>query len=187
MRRSGSASPTSWPKRTTRRPSPPDWRAIRATRACFTTPWPPWLAEKKQGRYANTPLAEYYLRRDSETYLGGLIGNLMGMEHRNLPSLTELIRSGPPPVAGKPPGRRGAVETFRQDLARYQKAGMADLAADLVASLPESPKLRCLLDLGAGRASSGWASWRGIPTCSARCAICLRSSRWPGRRSRRPA
>ncbi|MFZ5813291.1 MAG: methyltransferase family protein [Thermodesulfobacteriota bacterium] len=109
------------------------------------------LAEKKQGHYANTPLAECYLRRDSETYLGGLIGNLMRMEHRNLPRLTELITSGPPPVARE--NRLDDEERWKRsarDLARYQKAGMADLAADLVASLPESPKLRCLLDLGGG-------------------------------------
>lgn len=109
------------------------------------------LAEKNQGRYVNSPLGDCYLRRNSETYLGGLIGNLKGMQHRNLPRLTELIKSGPPPVAqenrldGEAQWKRSAM-----DLACYQKAGMADLAADLVASLPESPKFRRMLDLGGG-------------------------------------
>ena len=109
------------------------------------------LAEKKQGRYANTPLATCYLRRDSETYLGGLVCNLKGMQLRNLPRLTELVKSGPPPVT-RENRLDGEVQWKRsaRDLACYQKAGMADFAADLVASLPESPRLRHLLDLGGG-------------------------------------
>ncbi len=91
------------------------------------------LAEKKQGRYANTPLADRYLRRGSPTYLGGLAGNLKGMEHRNLPRLTELLKSGPPPVAreNRLDGEAQWTRSAR-DLACYQKAGMADFAADLV-------------------------------------------------------
>lgn len=109
------------------------------------------LAEKKHGRYSNSPLAERYLRRDSETYLGELVVNLKGMQHRNLARLVDLVRSGP---------RRAAPEIRLDDpehwarsarhLASYQKAGMADLAADIVAGLPESPQMRRMLDLGGG-------------------------------------
>lgn len=109
------------------------------------------LAEKKQGRYTNTPIASRYLRRESPTYMGGLVENLKRIQHRNLPRLTELLESGPPPVAredrldGDAQWKRSA-----RDLACYQRAGMADLAADIVASLPESPKLRRMLDFGGG-------------------------------------
>jgi trans-aconitate methyltransferase len=115
------------------------------------------LAEKKQGRYTNTPLADWYLRRDRETYLGGLVGNLKRLEHSNLSRLTELLKSGPPPV---PPEKRLDEAHWKRsarDLACYQKAGLADLAADIVDALPESPKLRRLLDLGGGPGVVGLA------------------------------
>ena len=109
------------------------------------------LATKSDGHYANSPLAAKYLRRDSETYLGGLIRHLQGMQHRNLPKLKELLISGPPPVREEHRlddplhWKRSA-----KDLACYQKAGIARLAAELVASLPEWPALRHMLDLGGG-------------------------------------
>lgn len=108
------------------------------------------LAQKEQGRYANTPLAAWYLRRDSATYLGGLVGNLKRLEHSNLPRLTELLKSGPPPVTGENRLDEAHWKRSARNLACYQKAGLADLAADIVDTLPESPKLRRLLDLGGG-------------------------------------
>ena len=108
------------------------------------------LAEKKQGRYANTPLATWYLRRGSETYLGGLVGNLKRLEHSNLPHLTELLKSGPPPVTRENRLDEAHWKRSARNLACYQKAGLADLAADIVDTLPERPKLRRLLDLGGG-------------------------------------
>lgn len=109
------------------------------------------LAEKKQGRYANTALAAWYLRRGSPTYLGDLVDNLKKIQLRNLPRLVELITSGPPSLAREDRLDDEAHWTrSARALACYQKAGLADLAADIVEALPESPKLRRLLDLGGG-------------------------------------
>lgn len=109
------------------------------------------FAEKKDGVYSNTPFAESYLRKDSASYLGGMVANLSHMQHRNLSRIPELIRQGPPEVEKK--DRLNEEDMWKQSvrhLASYHKAGMADLVADLVADLPEFPKMKRMLDMGCG-------------------------------------
>jgi len=109
------------------------------------------FAEKKNGRYRNTQFAETYLRKGGPTYLGGLVENLSRMQHRNLDRIPELIRQGPPEVEAR--DKLDGQEKWKQSvrhLACYQKAGMAERVADLVAALPEFPAMRRMLDLGCG-------------------------------------
>ncbi|BCS87625.1 methyltransferase [Pseudodesulfovibrio sediminis] len=109
------------------------------------------FAEKQDTQYANTAFAESYLRRNSPTYLGGLVRNLSHMQHHNLDRIPELIRQGPPQVEqqDKLYGEEKWKNSVRH-LASYQKADMAQRVADLVASVPEFPTMQRMLDLGCG-------------------------------------
>ncbi len=116
------------------------------------------LAGKRQGCYANTPFAERYLRRGSSTYLGSMIVSLARMQHRHLAHLPQLVRQGPPPLQQEE--RLDDEMRWRQaalGLANYQRAGLAGLAVDVVAALPEAPRLRRMLDLGGGPGLVGMA------------------------------
>ena len=109
------------------------------------------LASKRDGAYANTALAERFLRRARPTYLGEMVLNLKQLQHRNLATIKELVLQGPPArdrVRGL--DSEDLWRNSARHLACYQKAGMARMAADLVESLPEFPQLRRMLDLGSG-------------------------------------
>lgn len=109
------------------------------------------FAAKQNGQYGNTPFAESYLRKESPSYLGGLVQNLSRMQHRNLERIPELICQGPPEVNKR--DQLHEEEMWKHSvrhLASYQKAGMADRVAALVASLPEFPSMKRMLDLGCG-------------------------------------
>lgn len=115
------------------------------------------LAEKREGRFANTSLAERHLRRTSGTYFGGLVENLKTLQLRNLDRLAALVRQGPPAEL-KREKRLDEEAHWRaaaHGLACYQRSGLARLAADLVAALPEAQRLRRLLDLGGGPGIAG--------------------------------
>ncbi len=109
------------------------------------------FAKKQAGQYVNTPFAESYLRKNSPTYFGGLVENLSRMQHHNLDRIPELIRQGPAKVEkqDKLDGEEKWKNSVRH-LASYQKAGMAEWVADQVASAPEFPSMRRMLDLGCG-------------------------------------
>lgn len=109
------------------------------------------FAVKEDGTYSNTDFAEAYMRKESPTYLGGLVENLTRMQHRNLNRIPELIRTGPPKVESQ--DRLEKEEKWKESvhhLASYHKAGMANDVADLVSSLPEFPSMQNMLDLGCG-------------------------------------
>lgn len=109
------------------------------------------LVEKKDGRYANTRLAQEYLRTTSDTYLGELLTDLGKMQSCELPQLMALLRDGPPEKADE--SRQFDEAHWRRsarNLARYQRAGLARMAAEIAASLPEFPAMRRVLDLGGG-------------------------------------
>lgn len=116
------------------------------------------LAEKKDGFYYNTPLADRYLRRDRETWLGEMLHNLRNIQHRNLDNLVELIRSGPSELKGeKRLDSEEQWKNFASHLINYQKADLAHLAADIAESLPEFPHAKKMLDLGGGPGLAGMA------------------------------
>lgn len=109
------------------------------------------FATKNDGVYSNTSFAENHLRKDSPSYLGGLVETLSRRQHRNLGCIAELVRNGPPEVNRK---ERLHEESLWQQsvrhLASYQKAGMARRVADLISSLPEFPAMKRMLDIGCG-------------------------------------
>ena len=109
------------------------------------------FVRKRDGVYSNTAFAESFLRKDSPSYLGGLVENLSRMQYRNLDRIAELVRQGPPEVADR--DKLNSEAMWKQSvrhLAGYHKAGMAERVAGLAASLPEFPSMRRMLDLGCG-------------------------------------
>ncbi len=109
------------------------------------------FAEKKGGTYTNTPFSKSYLRKDSPTYLGGMVKNISQMQHRNLLHIQELILQGPPKVENKNKlDREEKWKDSARHLANYQKADIAERTAAFIASLPEYPDMQRMLDLGCG-------------------------------------
>ncbi len=116
------------------------------------------LAEKHGNAYANSPLAERHLRDGSETNLLDVIQRMAAMQHKNLVRLADLVRNGPPPL--KQEDKLENPELWRKaarGLANYQRSGLAQYAASLVAALPESASLKHMLDLGGGPGVVGMA------------------------------
>lgn len=109
------------------------------------------LIDKKNGCYFNNPFGEAYLCRESPTYMGELVSNLSAMQHRNLNSILDLVVNGPPEVKAvdKLPNEQKWKRAVGH-LISYQKAGVADIAVNLIESLPEFKCAATLLDLGGG-------------------------------------
>jgi len=129
------------------------------------------LAEKHDGHYANTPLADLYLRRDRQTWLGDMLLSLIPMQQANLGRLGELTLHGPPEVKGEK--RLDSPEHWQRAaryLANYQRAGLGRLAADLAEALPEFPGFRLMLDLGGGPGLVGAAILERHPPLH--CVLC---------------
>jgi SAM-dependent methyltransferase len=129
------------------------------------------LAEKHSGRYSNTPLADRYLRRDRQTWLGDMLLSLIPMQQSNLGRLSELVLQGP--SEGKGEQRLDSPEHWERAaryLANYQRAGLGRLAADLAEALPEFPGFRRMLDLGGGPGLVGAAILERHP--SLHCVLC---------------
>jgi SAM-dependent methyltransferase len=122
------------------------------------------LLEKREGRYANAALADAFLRKDRPAYLGAMVQSLKAMQHRNLASLRELLFAPRPAVAGAP-GLRSEEHWRRsaRGLAGYQKAGIAEAMAALVAALPGAPGFRRMLDLGCGPAVTSLRMLERLP------------------------
>ncbi len=109
------------------------------------------LLYKQNGAYANTPLAETYLRKNSPAYLGGMIAMLRAMQHRNLTQIKPLLY-GEQPQVREQNALRGE-DHWRHSLRgliQYQKAGAAEALAGVAASLPGAAGFRRMLDLGCG-------------------------------------
>jgi len=109
------------------------------------------LTSKKNGVYANSALAEMYLRKETNTYLGHLMRRLQAMQHRNLSKMKELLYSGPQPV--KEDDRIDGKDLWKKssrDMIAYQQGEVSRRLADMAVSLPEFRHFRHILDLGCG-------------------------------------
>lgn len=109
------------------------------------------FAQKRDGRYANTLMGETFLLPASPSYMGELFANLKRMQHRNLDRIPELVRQGPPPVSKE--DRIDTEDRWRRSarhLSGYQKGGVAEYVASVIARLPEFPDFSRMLDLGGG-------------------------------------
>ena len=120
------------------------------------------LLHKQNGKYANTPLADTFLVKGEPTYLGdSLLADAEWMQPA-LESMTALVKHGPT-VSGRP---RQSVPPAKEAevYANCQRAGVAQRAAAMVSQLPEFPRMKRMLDLGAGAGLIGIAIVAAHPT-----------------------
>ena len=131
------------------------------------------LAVKKKGIYANSPLAEKYLRTESVACLGPLLRRLKAMQHRNIGRMRELLYSGPRSVKdGDRLDGKELWKTSGRDMIAYQKSEVSRVLADMAASLPEFPCFRRMLDLGCGPGIIGLSIMaRAEALCGAFCDL----------------
>nr|WP_321396371.1 methyltransferase [uncultured Desulfobacter sp.] len=121
--------------------------------------------EKQNGLYRATHFALRYLHSKSPLYMKKFISRMKGMQHKNLDRITDIIKNGPPDVEkSEVLACEAKWEKAVSHLAAYQRAGMAQRAADLVQALPEFKDARKLLDLGGGPGLMGAEMVRRHPT-----------------------
>ncbi|PIE62555.1 MAG: hypothetical protein CSA26_13170, partial [Desulfobacterales bacterium] len=56
------------------------------------------MAEKRNGLYFNTDFGKVFFHKESPVYMGDLLKNMKGMQHKNLPQIVEIIQQGPPEI-----------------------------------------------------------------------------------------
>lgn len=105
---------------------------------------------KQNGRFVNTEKSAAYLVTSSPCYLGAFFLHIRQWYARLGPELEQLIKNGPPArqEMEMSDGRIWA-ESARLSAA-YQYSGPAQALAKIVASQPEFPKMKTMLDLGGG-------------------------------------
>ncbi len=110
------------------------------------------LLEKEEGLYKNTPLANKYLLRDSEWFIGDhlmVYHNGAGFEDTDL---VKLVKDGP---NGQAEGKEG-LEAYAifgdwaELMKTQQRGGRAKELSNLVSALPEFGGFKKMLDLGGG-------------------------------------
>lgn len=107
--------------------------------------------EKQDGIYRDTHFALRYLHSKSPLYMKTFISRMKGMQHKNLDRIADIVKNGPPNIKkNEVLASEAKWEKAVAHLAAYQRAGMAQRAADLVQALPEFKAARKLLDLGGG-------------------------------------
>jgi len=115
------------------------------------------LIDKKNGLYQNTPVAQALLVEGSSTYLGSFIGIQERWLHPAIDDLPKLVKEGPPPQEiGVAPKKRWNAQ-MAMAVANYQRAGIGQQIAKMVASFPEFSSFRKMLDLGGGAGLIGIA------------------------------
>ncbi|MDD4843256.1 MAG: class I SAM-dependent methyltransferase [Anaerotignum sp.] len=110
------------------------------------------LLEKEEGLYKNTALANKYLLRDSEWFIGDhlkVYHNGAGFEETDL---VKLVKDGP---NGQAEGKEG-LEAYAifgdwaELMKTQQRGGRAKELSNLVSALPEFSSFKKMLDLGGG-------------------------------------
>jgi ubiquinone/menaquinone biosynthesis C-methylase UbiE len=120
---------------------------------------------KSCGKYLNSDFANVYFKSDSPLYMGPFIARMTAMQHKNLDKIAQMITTGPPELEEQETLETEARwEKAAADLAVYQQAGTAQLAANLARSMPEFEQARKLLDLGGGPGLIGAAIVKQHPT-----------------------
>ena len=113
-------------------------------------------ASKQEGRFRSTPLSDTYLVRGKDTFLGDF---LLFVDSWNQPlmdgGLMEIVKNGPPPPRAV--ADEAVWETGARAGLNFNRCGRAQRIAKHVASLPEFPSFRRILDMGAGSGVIGIA------------------------------
>jgi predicted nicotinamide N-methyase len=107
------------------------------------------LVQKKDGLYQNTPVAQNFLVKDTETYLGWEFASISEM-WQTIDDLPGLIKNGPPSSSAMDFVSEEFWEQLTIGMANSERAGSAQLLARIVSKLPEFPYFRKMLDLGGG-------------------------------------
>ena len=117
---------------------------------------------KRDGRYWNTPLSEAFLVEGQPTYLGDVLLDDAEWMVSPLETLTELVTDGPSSGAR----RRHSIPWAKEAEIRAngQRAGAAQDAAAVISRLPAFPRVKRMLDLGAGAGLIGLAIVAAHPT-----------------------
>jgi SAM-dependent methyltransferase len=104
------------------------------------------LAEKNAGRYRLAAAAAPYLLSDGKRCLGPMLTSLAALRHADIASL--LPSACPPPALDM--GNAAFWNRAGANLRSFHRAMAADVMVDALETLPEWPRVRRLLDLGAG-------------------------------------
>lgn len=117
---------------------------------------------KRNGEYSNAPLAEAFLVEGRPTYLGDVLIDNVEWTQSCIEGMTDLVKLGP--AAAVRPSHSIAWPREAEIHANCQRAGFAQRAAAIVSQLPEFPRTRKMLDLGAGPGLIGLAVVAAHPT-----------------------
>lgn len=108
------------------------------------------LITKKNGHYRNTQLSEVYLVKRRPAYMGGMFSFWSQSLCMGLDDLSRYVKEGPPPE-NPPEMDIDSDEMWSQNaifMSEYQRAGLAQLAVEIVSQLPEFHSFEKMLDLG---------------------------------------
>ena len=123
------------------------------------------LLSKKDDQYQNNRIAQAYLVPGMPADLSELLQSLARLRHAGLDDLVNLVRQGPEAASdGKDLNNAESWSGATSYLANYHRAGISQEALNIVAALPEYPKLKKMLDLGGGPGLIGMTIVRAHPT-----------------------
>ncbi len=123
------------------------------------------LLEKKNGLYKNSCQAGVFLVEGRPTYLGEFLMQNIHQLFGTVQELPGLIKDGPPPQSTRDDmdsGARWARAAVYN--ANYERAGVAQYLAEVIAQLPEFDQMQKMLDLGGGPGIIGMAIVDKHPT-----------------------
>ena len=109
------------------------------------------LTVKRKGLYQNTPVTQAFLVEGSSTFLGQMFTLQAQMWDPALNDMSRLVKEGAPQHS--PEADMGSEEMWAQFaafMANYERAGVAQQAAEIVSQLPEFLSFKKMLDLGGG-------------------------------------
>ena len=105
------------------------------------------LLQKKNGLYRNSRIAQVFLVEGKPTYLGDLCSKIR--DDSVLENMLPLVREGPP-LMPQTSFSEGFSAQYAEIWAGTERAGDAQLVANIVSELPEFPSFQKMLDLGGG-------------------------------------
>ncbi|NPE27844.1 methyltransferase [Methanococcoides sp. SA1] len=123
------------------------------------------LLIKKDGVYQNSQEANQFLVSNHPTYYGSHL--LMNYERYSMSpnTISEMVRNGPPSQK-KEEGM--SSENFwaqhARSMANWERAGTAQMLADIIEALPEFSSMQKMLDLGGGPGLMGIATLSRHPS-----------------------
>jgi hypothetical protein len=109
------------------------------------------LVEKHHGRYRNAQVANTYLVKGKDTYLGEFFDEYQKDLVDALDNLTDMVRHGPfLPKEGSGIIEPDHFERYASALANTARGGSAQMITRIVSELPTSVREGRLLDIGGG-------------------------------------